>query len=427
MRIGVSWQRGTLHVDAELTESLSDLINRIAVTIKVHPRQITLFNDCLRQQKLPWGTLASCGLTGKQVIFMKVDGTLPPTPPLTELPARPPSAPPVSARNYLGPNETELTSEMGRFQEMWGRRAISVGFMEHRDSFKAHIERQPESSCFAIRVGEEALKRFQSLALHEEFRWHRLTFLFGRVTRLTGKITVHVACEPPQTNFPDRVEVSATPDLDTACSLARQFGMECVGMAVSHQPDAKYPMTSYMVQLAAHYQNRFGEYFTTLVVSPTGHNDVSIEAFQVSDETLRLEREAWIVPGPKPTELNFRDEVFVCGCRKKTADVNLCLCAVRVRLTHSKFPNHNFPSPSQSPTLLDLKMHLRDNEFCPNWYQLFDFNLLLFLQTKGIFSASEIEGEIIPNLLAQEDIPQPLMAKIEHRLEPVAQESRGRR
>ena len=35
--------------------------------------------------------------------------------------------------------------------------------------------------------------------------------------------------------------------------------MELVGMAISHKPEEKFPMSEYMIRLAAKYQNTFGQ------------------------------------------------------------------------------------------------------------------------------------------------------------------------
>jgi hypothetical protein len=232
----------------------------------------------------------------------------------------------------------------------------------------------------------------------------------------TGKVTVHVVVEPPQRNFADHFEIEEAFSLEPAVAIASEFPMQCCGMLVSHAADPKYPVTAYMAQLGAKYQNIYGEYFTILVATPSGDSDISLEGFQVSDATMQLDRENWFLPPTNPHELAFKDEIFVCGCRRKVADVNLCLCAVRVRRRHSKFPNHSFPAPSQNPTLLDLKMHIRETEFYPNWYQLFDFNLLIFLEAAEICRIAEVQA-IVPVLLQQQDLPDELMEKIERFIE----------
>jgi hypothetical protein len=402
-RLGVVWARGTVPLEVKPSDHIRDVIKKISSTIKIYHNRISLYRDFRCQEQLPDSTILNCHTPPNSLIYMQVTGPLPPS-------DLPPSSQ-ISAKDYLGPTETEPTPEMKRIQSQFGPNAVSLAFFEHRDSLLPHVDRQTESSCYAIRVGEEAMKRFQTMAVQSEFSTHRATFLFGRITVRTGKVTVHVAMEPPQRNFADHFEIEEWFLLRDAIEIGKEFSMKCCGIAVSHKADPKYPVPSYLVQLAAKYQNIYGEYFTTLIVTPSGDSDVAIEAFQMSDVTMRLDRENWFLPPMNPHQIEFREEVFVCGLRRKSMDVNLCLCAVRVRHTHSKFPNHIFPSPSQHPTVLDLKLHLKENECCPNWYVFFDFNFLVFLADREICPLAEVQG-IVPVILMQQDLPDELMEKV---------------
>jgi hypothetical protein len=406
--LGVVWQRGTVKIDITPTDNIPSVISRLAERIRVDPNQITLYRDWKHEDRLPNLPIASLSLDPHSLIYMKVIGPLP------EQSATPDSK--VSVWDYLGPSEKEPTAEMKRMHAEFGPNSVSLAFFSHRDSLKPHLDRQPDSSCYAVRLGEEAIERFLAVAQQSEFSMHRIAFLFGRVNVRTGKVTVHVAVEPPQRNFPDHFELEESFSLSPAVAIASEFPMQCCGMLVSHSTDPKYPIPSYLAQLAAHYQNTYGEYFTILIATPSGDSGVGIEGFQVSDEMMRLHREDWFLPPSNPRELEFRDEIFVCGCRRRSADVNLSLCAVRVRRRHSKFPNHAFPAPSQNPTLLDLEMHLRETEFYPNWYQFFDFNLLLFLERADICNLGEVRA-MVPVLLQQEDLPDELMEKVERCIE----------
>lgn len=52
-------------------------------------------------------------------------------------------------------------------------------------------------------------------------------------------------------------------------------------MGIAHRPkNPKYPMTAYMVKLAALYQNLFGEFFTTVIISPTADGQIEVQAFK---------------------------------------------------------------------------------------------------------------------------------------------------
>jgi hypothetical protein len=166
--------------------------------------------------------------------------------------------------------------------------------------------------------------------------------------------------------------------------------------------------------MAAHYQNLIGEYFTTLIVTPSKSDEsgTEIQAFQVSDGTMRIDQEGLFTESPDPQTIVVTEQLYICGWKRDRADVNVFLCAVRLRKTQSKFPNHTFPSPSQNPTPLDLKFHFRDTEFCPFWYQLFDFNLLLYLVSNRVLTLEQIHS-LVPVILQQRDPPEELANRIE--------------
>ena len=408
MKFLVRWARGTIRMEVPETESAKKVFKDFAKKLNVSTNSIFLYSDPKCTHQLPAsGTIHDWDFGDDLIIYMKVVENVN-TPIAQGVLSR------SNYKDYLGEGEDEMTPAMKSFQGEFGPRAVSLAFFEHRRLMKPHIDIQDESSCYAFRIGEEALTRFQLIAFHTQFARHRLCFLFGRVNEVTGKVTAHVACEPQQTNFETKVIVDQAFDLGTAIQIANLFGMTCCGMAISHSPNEKYPMSAYMVRLAAHYQNLFGEYFTTLVVMPKSASDVVIEAYQVSDIAMRLEKEDYFVDLESETELGFREELFVGNRKQSKVDVNVFLCAVRVRQTHSKFPFHKFPAPSQLPDQDDLRIHLSNTEFCPSWYRLFDFNLLMYLATSKLFNMEEI-SEIISLIIQKEDIPDAYIDRIEER------------
>ncbi|KAH0793781.1 nuclear protein localization 4 [Histomonas meleagridis] len=403
MRISVQWARGCQHINnINLSDKVTTLIQGIATQLRLNPKNITLYYDQQCKKRIPQeGNVMNARLQDKQIIFLDYKGALPERPVAkmtTEIDA---------SKKYLAEGE-EPTNEMKRIAKDFGSRAVSVSFIEHKNNLKPNIDFQEESSCYAFRVSSECIKRFQTIALQENFSTHRVIFLFGRINEITGKVTAHCSCEPPQVNKPDRFEVDATFDIDSVCQIASYFGMKCVGMAISHKPDAKFPMLEYMIKQAALYQNKFGEYFTTLIVTPIGQNDISVEAFQVSDAAMKLDKGDYFANSDNQHVVVFKEELTVCGFKRKEADVNLLLCAVRVRQTHSKFPSHEFPSPQQEPTILDLKRYFVDHEYCPNWYALFDFNLLVFLKLNDILTLKNIQI-VVNHILAKTEIPNAIM------------------
>lgn len=392
-----------------LTDQMQSVLKQIAKKIKVDPRYLSLYFD--RKFSKPISnreTVINSGLKSKMIVYLKSAVPIPKSD-ICQLTERT-----DIYKDYLAPGETEITPEMKRVQQDFSKYSISTHFLEHRNALKPHIDFQGESSCYAFRIGNECITRFQSIALQSSFSTHRIGFLFGRINELTGKVTAHVLMEPIQTNNEDQVIIENEEDIISSVKIADMFGMRCVGMAISHQPDQKFPMTSYMVRMAAHYQNLYGEYFTTLVVMPQNENDVVIEAFQVSDAAMQIDREKLFDNSDdnyNPKIVKFKEPLNTCNVNRTEADVNILLCAVRVRLTKSKFISHSFPSPSQHPTFVDLKMHFSENDFAPTWYQLFDFNLLLFIYQKDILTLSEIQ-QIVNDIIKMKDIHENTMRKI---------------
>jgi len=308
---------------------------------------------------------------------------------------------------YLGENEKDNQS-LRKISQLFSDRTVTVGMIEHRENLKPKIFCQDESSCYSFRIAKTALQRFRLT----DFKTHRIIFFYGRINKTTGKVTVHAALEPQQVNYPDHVELSPDFDMTIPLEIASYFGMECVGMAISHPGDMKHPVTSYIVRMAAQYQNMFSEYFTTLSLYPItvqGKPSQSAEAFQVSDAAMRLDSEQYFVdPNPSETEVQFKEPLRVYDAKKTKVDVNYLLCAIRVKECESKIPNHDFPYPSVSPSLIDLKKYLEDHEFCPTWYYFFDFNLLVFLAMNEILSMDQIQT-IVNCIIAKNEVPQDIV------------------
>ena len=406
MKINVEWVYGHIRLEVTLSQTVQEILRVVSKQVKVDPKFLSLYMDRKYQNRIPdQKTVLWAGIKNCSTIYLKITGTIP-KPEICKL-----TEPIDVYKKYLGPNEKEMTSEMKKIRKDFGPHAVSTGFIEHRNMLKPQIDFQSESSCYAIRVGEECMKRFQAIALQSHFSTHRIGFLFGRLSEVSGKSTVHALMEPPQENFPDHVMITDEHCMDNALEISQAFGMKCVGMAISHQNDPKFPMTAYMVEMAAKYQNLFGEYFTTLVVMPVGDENMKIEAFQVSDAAMRCHKEHLFRKTDNQKICKFTEPLFVCNVKKDEADVNLLLCAVRVRLTNSKFISHSFPSPSQNPTKLDLKLNFSEKEYTPTWYQLFDFNLLLFLKTERILSKNQV-NQVIHDIIKKKDIPEETMEQI---------------
>jgi len=354
-------------------------------------------------------SVAKSKLTDESIIYVQVTGELPDVP-FAQM------AMPIDVQEKFLEHGQKIPIHIQKIRSLYGTRAITGALFEHRESLLPHVDFQKESSTFAIRIGFEALKRFQSHAIQSGFKNHRILFLYGTINKITGKVTVQASSEPEQNNFSDHVEISEQYNPISAILLARGFGMECVGMAISHSgSDPKHPMTEYMVKMAAQYQNMFSEYFTTLIITPemvNGDVATQIVAFQASDAAMKMDQQLLFDQSDNAGEIHVNQDVIVCGAKKRKVDTNLIICAVRVRQTHSRFVSHAFPWPSQNPTTLDLKKYLGDNEYCPHWYQLFDFNLLIHLANFGVFDPENEGADLVNKILNKEEIPPTIIRRM---------------
>lgn len=419
MEIGIQYQYGCLRFKVKPSDTIKSILQQVGQKIHVDPNFLSLsFDPKFSKPISNRDTVLSARLKNKIILYLKSPKRIPKSD-ICKLTERT-----DIYKDYLAPGETEITPEMKRIQRDFSKFSISSHFIEHRNALKPHIDFQDESSCYAFRIGKECITRFQAIALQSNFSTHRIGFLFGRVNEITGKVTAHVLVEPLQENNVDQVIIKNDEDVSASVTIAKMFGMRCVGMAISHQPDQKFPMTAYMVQMAAYYQNLFGEYFTTLVVMPQNDIDVVIEAFQVSDAAMQIEREnlfegnGSFSNNDNPKIVKFKEPLDTCNVKRTEADVNLLLCAVRVRLTNSKFVSHSFPCPSQIPSFVDLERYFNANDFSPTWYLLFDFNLLLFIYEQHILTKKEIQ-DVVNDIIKMEDIHEETMNKIRSTFENI--------
>jgi hypothetical protein len=119
---------------------------------------------------------------------------------------------------------------------------------------------------------------------------------------------------------------------------------------------------------------------------------------------MRLEKESWVLPSADPSILKFWKGKKLDQLQGD--EVNSLFCAVRVRQKQSKISLHIFPAPVYSLWLLDLKRHLENHGKCSSWYKLFDFNLLVFLATKGGLAVTSEIRVIVTALLGKTEVPE---------------------
>lgn len=405
--VNLQYLYGSIRLELKLEDKMQTVLQRIGGKIHVDPKYLSLyFDDKFERRINDRCSVLNARIPNKQTIYLKCNCTIPKVNKICQLTEKR-----DIYTNFL--NDKSLSAEQKRILSEFGPNTVTSEMIEHFNAKKPHVSFQPESSCYAFRVGIECLKRFQDTAIVTGFSTHRIGFLFGRIDEITGKVTAHAMVEPSQDNRENRVVIFNKPELEDAREIASFFGMSCVGMVISHLPNDRLPMTSYMVELAAYYQNFYGEYFTTLIVTPQSESSIQIEAFQVSDAAMKISmNDSFLEDYDDPQNCHFKEDVYVCHEKKRECQANLFLCAVRIRETQSKFLSHQFPSMAQNPNRTDVKLYLKELECTPTWYRLFDLNLLLYLLEANILTLNEIKI-CVDCILQMVDIPTTIWRKIE--------------
>ena len=440
-KIGIRWARGMLKIDVEPSMTIGKLLFEVCQTIKIPQINCKLFRSCSPKSKFideldENRTIADEKIKRGDIIYLDVPTQIIPQ----NIPVAQQGIKCYDIINEFHKDNEKIPQIVKNLQSEYGPRVIAAPFYDMKERGVPQITYQTESSCYAFRVAEEAIKRFQYISLQDHCRVHRVLLLFGRLDKISGKVTIHCSVQPTQICYEDHFEISPTFNEDLCCEVADMFGMKLLGMAVSHpkilekkkeneqlykkikedkdedEKGVEIPMPTYLIELAAKYQAKFGEYFTTLAITPVKGKDIlHIEAFQVTDAVVKLTQMQLIDDDILKAledyyKVYFKQDIRVFEQKRKFCHVNLCICAVRIRKVKSKIPSHAFPTLAACPTDTDVQMYFKDNEYCPSWRKFFDFNLLVYMANNGI-ELSTIK-EIVKSIINMEDVPRRILDRI---------------
>jgi nuclear protein localization family protein 4 len=231
-------------------------------------------------------------------------------------------------------------------------------------------------------VDYQAANAFQSYLQEHRFRIQRCGFLYGKYND-DGSSSVEAIYEPPQRCEKDQIVMLSDPDEDRVEKIASLLGFTRVGWIFSH-PARSYVMSSVEIRRAAEFQIKYGERFVTLILSVNEKGQGNLEAFQVSDQAVKLAQQNTFLPSDDPAKCRFRQPVYVEGAETTIADYHFFLVTVSVKskdkgLLRADFPVENRERPQSRS---DLKVHLMHHAKRPFIEQVSDFHFLLFL-SKG--------------------------------------------
>ncbi|GAM17021.1 hypothetical protein SAMD00019534_001960, partial [Acytostelium subglobosum LB1] len=265
-----------------------------------------------------------------------------------------------------------------------------VECIEWRESLKMKLKSQDKPVCPGVSVQVNAANVFQQYIRDRKFEEQRIGYLYGNFLQ-DGSVSVDVIYEPPQKGDKKTATLLEDKTIDRIESLASMLGMCRVGWIFSH-PTRKYVMSSTDIIQAANFQNTFGKSFVTLIMTTNSEGSTSLEAFQVSDQALKLEKTEEFLPNqPDPATCKLKSPVFVEGAETVTADNNFFIVTVPVKGEEKSRFNTVFPVSNRTPQtsnqdLVSYKMDSSDNTRLAFFS---DFHFLVFLLTNNIFTNTD--------------------------------------
>jgi nuclear protein localization family protein 4 len=198
-----------------------------------------------------------------------------------------------------------------------------------------------------------------------------------------------------------------TPQEEMADRIAEVWGWKKVGWIFSQSTKERdYIFSAEEVLQMAAIQDEMGECAVTGVVAllePEEDGDVPeihFEAFQVSEQCVRLYKEGWFSEGgtstlkvTNPKDTRDATPVIVGGKDTSEVDVDYFLVPVSIK-DHESIVMNSFAIENrllaQGPA--ELKAHLDKYSARPFSERLKDFHLMLFLAEKAGFSPEDVDA-----------------------------------
>ncbi|KAG6554767.1 hypothetical protein Mapa_003786 [Marchantia paleacea] len=308
--------------------------------------------------KVPSASLSSLGIAHGSVVFLSYNGE------------RVIAGPPVTPAGAFGKKMT----------------------MDDLIARQTRIERQEKPHCCSLSFDRDAANAFQHY-VHESlaFSVKRGGFMYGTVGE-EGEVKVEFIYEPPQHGSEESLLLLRDPEEEKNVeAIATGLGMRRVGFIFTQtvsQNKRDYTLSSVEIKQAAelHAESGFEGWATAIVkleVNEEGGADVHFEAFQLSDQCVKLYKEGWFVdnvPNLDPKLSRMNKDVVILGKDTRDVDNDFFLVLVKI-LDHQGLLTTTFPIENrQSPrSLQQLKAHLDRSKSVSYVKRISDFHLLLLL------------------------------------------------
>lgn len=276
---------------------------------------------------------------------------------------------------------------------------------------QTRIERQETPKCASVSFDSHAANAFQSYVQSAlAFSIKRGGILYGTMTE-DGGVCVNAIYEPPQEGSPDHLTLERGGDEGArADAVAEALGWQKVGWIFTQSTkDRDFICSAEEICQMAAIQDEMGERAVTALVAMFPAEDegeppeVHFEAFQVSEQCVKLWKEGWfqgVDPAAEPSgTIQVRnpkdpsDKTPVIIARKDVGEVDSDYFLVPVGIK-----DHDGPLgttfPIENRLLLqgraELKAHLQRNASAQYVDRLADFHLLLFLAKQPGFEAADV-------------------------------------
>eukprot|EP01018_Ginkgo_biloba_P017489 Gb_01547 [translate_table: standard] len=254
------------------------------------------------------------------------------------------------------------------------------------------IERQEKPHSGSVSFDRDAANAFQHYVNESlAFAVKRGGFMYGTVSD-EFDVSVNFIYEPPQQGTEDDLLLFRDADEEKQVeAIAIGLGMRRVGFIFTQtvsQNKRDYTLSNVEIRQAAELQgeSELKEWITAVVkleVNEDGGADVHFEAFQLSDQCVKLYKEGWFVDdcaGLDPKITRTTKDVVILGKDTRDVDNDFFLVLVKI-LDHqgplsTTFPIENRVSPV---TLRALKNHLDKTKNLPYVKRISDFHLMLLL------------------------------------------------
>nr|ADE76140.1 unknown [Picea sitchensis] len=264
--------------------------------------------------------------------------------------------------------------------------------MDDLISRQVRIERQDKPHCGSASFDRDAANGFQQYVNENlAFAIKRGGFMYGTVGE-GGDVAVNFIYEHPQQGTEDSLFLFRDQDEEKRVeAIAIGLGMRRVGFIFTQtitQGKKDYTLSNAEIRQAVelHAESELKEWVTALVkleVNEEGGADVHFEAFQLSDQCVKLFKEGWFVDDCTDLDLKItrlKKDVVILGKDTRDVDNDFFLVLVKI-LDHqgplsSTFPIENRASPV---TLRALKNHLDRTKNLSFVKRISDFHLLLLL------------------------------------------------